>query len=161
MPDQQRRQGRGKLPWSLAALNEDLATQQAYDPRIGTTLDGAQAPIVVVADGTVAGQTFTSYNQTARPAGSSDPTQPSLIAGSVETGAPNSTLGDLHAEMDVIQQAANKNLTQGQDMTITVSGQSVCPYCRSNLGDMANCRRPKLVDCLRYRHRIRAYLGKK
>lgn len=36
------------------------------------------------------------------------------------------------------QQAANKNLTQGQDMTIVVRGQSVCSYCQSDLGDMAN-----------------------
>ena len=115
-------QNTAKLPWSLQALNQDLATQQAYDPRIGTTLPGAQAPIVVVADGTVAGQTITSYNQTARAAGSADPTQPSSISGLVEPGRPNSTLGDLHAEMDVIQQTADKNLTLGQDMSITVKG---------------------------------------
>jgi hypothetical protein len=47
-------------------------------------------------------------------------------------------MGDFHAEMDVIQQAADKNLTQGQDMSLTVRGQSICDYCRSNLGDMAD-----------------------
>ena len=123
---------------SMSKMKGDLAASQAYDARLGTTMEGANAPITVTADGTVAERTFSDTNQTARPTALADPSKQTLISESVAPGDPNSNMANAHAEIGVIQQAADAGFTKGQEMTIVVRGKDVCSFCQSDLGDMAN-----------------------
>lgn len=102
----------------------DLAAAQAHDPRIGTTLPGAPAPIVVTAEAHIGGRVFFDTNQTARPTHQARADRPTLIADRVEPGEPNSHMQNAHAEIGAIQQAFDAGLTQGQHMTLVVRGQA-------------------------------------
>jgi filamentous hemagglutinin len=113
-------------------LAGDLATSQAADPLIGTTLPGARAPVTVTAESTIGGKTIVDTNQTARPVTAADANKPTLIADLIPPGAPNSTMANAHAEVGLIQQAYDAGLTRGQPMTIVVRGEAVCTFCQSN-----------------------------
>ena len=94
--------------------------------------------IKVTADGYIGDHYFFDTNQTARPANLADPNQATIVAGKVEADQPNASMADAHAEIGVIQQAYNAGLTQGQDMTIVVRGETVCSYCAEQLGNAAD-----------------------
>lgn len=42
-----------------------------------------------------------------------------------------------HAEVGVIQQAFEKGMTKGREMTMTVSKEPVCGFCRGDVAAMA------------------------
>ena len=113
-------------------LAGDLATLQAADPLIGTTLPGARAPVTVTAESTIGGKTIVDTNQTARPVTAADANKPTLISDLIPPGAPNSTMANAHAEVGLIQQAYGAGLTRGQPMTIVVRGEAVCTFCQSS-----------------------------
>jgi filamentous hemagglutinin len=46
-------------------------------------------------------------------------------------------MASAHAEVGVIQQAYDRGLTKGRDMTMNVEGLKVCDYCKSDLVSMA------------------------
>jgi len=117
-------------------LNELLAAQRS-DPRIGTTLPGANASVVVTAESTIGGRTLFDTNQTARPSELADGSKRTLISDTVPPGDPNSTMANAHAEIGLIQQAFDAGLTRGQNMSIVVRGEAVCSYCQSNLSTAA------------------------
>lgn len=50
---------------------------------------------------------------------------------------PNGNMGTAHAEVGVIQQAFDKGMTQGREMTMSVGGKEVCNYCLSDVRVMA------------------------
>jgi hypothetical protein len=123
---------------TMPMLRNELLTQQAFDPRIGTTLEGAAGPIKVTADASVGRLEFFDTNQTARPSAVADPNRPTLIADLVPPKDPNSNMANAHAEVGVIQQAYERGVTRGADMSIVVRGQEpLCSYCASNVWDMA------------------------
>lgn len=117
-------------------LNELLAAQRS-DPRIGTTLPGANASVVVTAESMIGGRTLFDTNQTARPSELADGSKRTLISDTVPPGDPNSTMANAHAEIGLIQQAFDAGLTRGQNMSIVVRGEAVCSYCQSNLSTAA------------------------
>jgi hypothetical protein len=119
-------------------LGQQLATAQANDPQIGTTLSGASAPVKVTAEASVGGTTFFDVNQTARALTTEQASKPTLISDILAPGAPIGTYGDAHAEIGTIQQAYDAGLTEGQSMTIVVRGEQPCTYCISNLKVMAD-----------------------
>jgi filamentous hemagglutinin len=134
-----------------ARLADDLAAAQAKDPRIGTTLAGANAPVTVTAESNIGGRTLVDTNQTARPVTAADPNKPTLIADLVPPGNPNSNMANAHAEIGVIQQAYDAGLTHGQNMTIVVRGEAVCTFCRDSsslvaAADRAGLTRLEVVD---------------
>ena len=43
-----------------------------------------------------------------------------------------------HAEVGVIQQAFEKGMSQGREMTMSVSKEPVCGYCRGDIAAMAD-----------------------
>jgi hypothetical protein len=100
-------------------------------------------PPKVTAKATVGGSTFNDTNQGARVGG--DPNKPTLIADQVAAKKlkkpgkeyPNGNMADAHAEVGAIQQAFEAKATVGKDMKMTVTGQPVCPYCRSDIPKMA------------------------
>jgi filamentous hemagglutinin len=47
-------------------------------------------------------------------------------------------MASAHAEIGAIQQAYDMGLTQGTTMTINVTGQTVCSYCKSDIRHMAD-----------------------
>ena len=51
---------------------------------------------------------------------------------------PNGTVAESHAEIGVIQQAYNAGGTQGNDMSMTVSGKDVCGYCKGDIAAAAD-----------------------
>lgn len=40
---------------------------------------------------------------------------------------------DVHAEIDVLQQAYNAAKTQGADMAMSVAGKDVCGFCKGDI----------------------------
>jgi filamentous hemagglutinin len=125
-------------------LADDLAIAQAKDPRIGTTLPGANAPITVTAESNIGGRALFDTNQTARPSVLADPNKPTLISDLIPPGKPNSTMANAHAEVGLIQQAYDAGLTQGQNMTIVVRGEVVCTYCQQSTNLVAAADRAGL-----------------
>jgi filamentous hemagglutinin len=125
-------------------LADDLAVAQAKDPRIGTTLLGANAPVTVTAESNIGGRTLVDTNQTARPSTLADPNKSTLISDLVPPGKPNSTMANAHAEVGLVQQAYDAELTQGQSMTIVVRGEAVCTYCQQSTNLIAAANRAGL-----------------
>lgn len=139
-------------PASRERLRNDLLAAQATDPRIGTVLPGAKAPITVTAESNIGGRTLVDTNQTARPETMADPNKPTLVSDLVPPGKPNSTMANAHAEIGLIQQAFDAGLTRGQAMTIVVRGEEVCSYCKSTLtsaADRAGLNSLQVVDTVR------------
>jgi filamentous hemagglutinin len=134
-----------------AYLSSELQKAQIFDPRIGEILPGAKSPITVTADGSIDGKFIFDTNQTARPINLADKDKPTLISDLIPPGKPNSSMGNAHAEIGVIQQAYDAGLTQGKNMTIVVRGEAVCSYCQqsSNLiaaADRSGLNRLQVVD---------------
>jgi hypothetical protein len=125
-------------------LANDLAAAQAKDPRIGTTLPGANSPVKVTAESNIGGRTLVDTNQTARPVALADPNKPTLISDLVPPGKPNSTMANAHAEVGLIQQAYDAGLTKEQNMTIVVRGDTVCTYCQTSTNLIAAADRSGL-----------------
>ncbi|AXQ28041.1 LysM peptidoglycan-binding domain-containing protein [Solimonas sp. K1W22B-7] len=120
-------------------LKADLhaAELQRPHPLMGTTPPGALGPVTVVAESSVGGRRFTDVNPAARSQPLLEDGQ-SLVRDLVDTRNPNAYIGDMHAEVGNIHQAARVGVTQGQDMYMTVrtSGTKlpgVCDYCLDSM----------------------------
>ena len=50
---------------------------------------------------------------------------------------PNGNMADAHAEIGVMQQFSDLGNTKGKHMDLTVKGQEVCDYCKSDIKSMA------------------------
>ncbi|WP_445081760.1 cytidine deaminase-like fold-containing protein [Snodgrassella alvi] len=50
---------------------------------------------------------------------------------------PNSPMGNAHAEVGALQQAANKGLTEGADAVMKVTGKDIYGYCQKDIVAMA------------------------
>ncbi|WJV37730.1 hemagglutinin repeat-containing protein [Raoultella terrigena] len=103
------------------------------------------ANLKVVAKGNVDGAKFTDTNQGARPSNLADVNKPTLIDGRIQAKIdkqnkplPNGNMATAHAEVGVIQQAYEKGMSQGRDMTMSVSKEPVCGYCRGDIAAMAD-----------------------
>ncbi|WP_279894477.1 PAAR domain-containing protein [Pseudomonas sp. GD03842] len=99
---------------------------------------------VVFAEGWIREFTFRDVNQLARPSALADRNHLTLIAKLVEFKIlkyskphPNGNMATAHAEVGVIQQAYEKGLTRGADMTMNVTGRNVCSFCKTDLVAMA------------------------
>lgn len=97
---------------------------------------------VVTAQAEVGNAVFVDVNQTARTAANAQ--QPTLIADRVASKTqqqnkafPNGNMATAHAEIGAMQQAYNSGVTSGADMTLKVTGQSVCGFCRGDVAAMA------------------------
>jgi uncharacterized Zn-binding protein involved in type VI secretion len=106
-------------------------------------LNGRPKP-VVVAEGKVGNSVFRDVNQSARPSARANPDTRTLISNKVTARnlalgrpTPNGNMASAHAEVGVIQQAYDRGLTKGRDMTMNVAGKEVCGYCRSDVVSMA------------------------
>ncbi|WP_338554443.1 hemagglutinin repeat-containing protein [Pantoea agglomerans] len=103
------------------------------------------ANLKVVAKGVVDGAKFSDTNQAVRPSQLADFNKPTLINDVVQAKIdkrpdryyPNGNMGTAHAEVGVIQQAFDKGMTQGREMTMSVAGKEVCNYCLSDVRTMA------------------------
>uniref|UniRef100_UPI0036D3DE25 VENN motif pre-toxin domain-containing protein n=1 Tax=Pantoea sp. sgz302252 TaxID=3341827 RepID=UPI0036D3DE25 len=103
------------------------------------------ANLKVVAKGNVNGAKFTDTNQGARPSQLADFNKPTLINEVVQAkidkrpgkNLPNGNMGTAHAEVGVIQQAYDKGMTQGREMSMSVIGKEVCNYCLTDVRAMA------------------------
>ncbi|HDR2339087.1 TPA: VENN motif pre-toxin domain-containing protein [Enterobacter roggenkampii] len=103
------------------------------------------ANLKVVAKGNVDGVKFSDTNQGIRPSQLADFNKPTLINDVVQAkidkrpdkNYPNGNMGTAHAEVGVIQQAFDKGMTQGREMTMSVGGKEVCNYCLSDVRVMA------------------------
>jgi filamentous hemagglutinin len=95
--------------------------------------------IQVVADGSINGQVYIDTNQSARAAAAADADQATLVpadrvnARASTAGIVNGDMSTAHAEVGVIQQAYNAGVSQGADMTMTVTGMEVCSFCRGDI----------------------------
>ena len=103
------------------------------------------ANLKVVAKGNVDGAKFTDTNQGARPSNLADVNKPTLIDGRIQAKIdkqskplPNGNMATAHAEVGVIQQAYEKGMSQGRDMTMSVSKEPICGYCRGDIAAMAD-----------------------
>ena len=103
------------------------------------------ANLKVVAKGNVDGAKFSDTNQGARPSNLADVNKPTLIDGRIQAKIdkqnkplPNGNMATAHAEVGVIQQAFEKGMSQGRDMTMSVSKEPVCGYCRGDIAAMAD-----------------------
>ncbi|WP_275554334.1 VENN motif pre-toxin domain-containing protein [Mixta sp. Marseille-Q2659] len=103
------------------------------------------ANLKVVAKGNVDGTKFTDTNQGARPSNLADVNKPTLIDGRIQAKIdkqnkplPNGNMATAHAEVGVIQQAFEKGMSQGREMTMSVSKEPVCGYCRGDIAAMAD-----------------------
>ncbi|MCI1156202.1 hemagglutinin repeat-containing protein [Stenotrophomonas maltophilia] len=125
-------------------LKRQLIQAERHDPWIGTTLPGAEAPVTVTAEATVAGRMLKDTNQTARPTKLADADHPTLVADLLPPGAPNSSMKSAHAEIAVIQRAYEQGLTNAQKMLIVVRGEGVCSYCQRSDNLIAAAQRSGL-----------------
>ncbi|QBR51433.1 hypothetical protein E2F51_16265 [Erwinia sp. QL-Z3] len=103
------------------------------------------ANLKVVAKGNVDGAKFTDTNQGARPSNLAYVNKPTLIDGRIQAKIdkqtkplPNGNMATAHAEVGVIQQAFEKGMSQGRYMTMSVSKEPVCGYCRGDIAAMAD-----------------------
>ncbi|MEP8549947.1 hemagglutinin repeat-containing protein [Enterobacter mori] len=103
------------------------------------------ASLKVVAKGNVDGAKFIDTNQGARPSNLADANKPTLIDGRIQAKIdkqnkplPNGNMATAHAEVGVIQQAFEKGMSQGREMTMSVSKEPVCGYCRGDIAAMAD-----------------------
>lgn len=104
--------------------------------------NGGNKQPVVTAEGKVGDSTFSDVNQMAR--ANADPNQQTIISDRVAekvqaTGKdyPNGNMADAHAEIGVIQQAYDAGKTQGQSMSMNVTGKDVCGYCQGDIAAAA------------------------
>lgn len=102
------------------------------------------ANVKVVAKGNVDGNKFSDTNQGVRPPSLADINKPTLIDGRIQAkieklgkDMPNGNMATAHAEVGVIQQAYEKGMTLGREMTMTVSKEPVCGFCRGDVAAMA------------------------
>lgn len=99
----------------------------------------------VTAEAEVDGAIFKDTNQSSRPSDLADSNKPTLIADEVQIkidksnkDRPNGNMSTAHAEIGAIQQAFDAGKTQGKSMTMRVSGEPVCTYCRSDIRQAAD-----------------------
>ncbi|WJM80601.1 cytidine deaminase-like fold-containing protein [Pectobacterium brasiliense] len=103
------------------------------------------ANLKVVAKGNVDGAKFSDTNQGARPSNLADVNKPTLIDGRIQAkiekqskSLPNGNMATAHAEVGVIQQAFEKGMTKVREMTMSVSKEPVCGFCRGDVAAMAD-----------------------
>jgi RHS repeat-associated protein len=116
-----------------------------YTFETGPAIPGQNGNRKVSAVSTVKGRVFVDTNQGSRPAGLADVEKPTQIHDKIAQKEadnpgkqyPNGDMAHAPAEVGTIQQAIDAGATEGEDMTMTVAGENVCPYCRSDVRDMA------------------------
>ncbi|MCH4091115.1 cytidine deaminase-like fold-containing protein [Acetobacter sp.] len=131
----------GKIYESRKEVPENSSADSGNSEGAGGVKEAAK----VTAETEIGGQKISGINQTARDPSVSDPNKPTLIGDKIQakidaTGKPlpNGNMSTAHAEIEVIQKAFDAGLTKGHDMTIKVTGQPVCSYCRSDIRAMAD-----------------------
>ncbi|WDJ96367.1 hemagglutinin repeat-containing protein [Xanthomonas campestris pv. incanae] len=135
----------GKADAAAAAnLLNDLMKREAHDPLIGRILEPGRETVKVTAEASVAGKKIIDTNQMARPAAMADSSKSTLIADLIPPGAPNSNMGNAHAEIATIQRAYDSGLTQGQEMSMVVRGEQICSYCSQSTNLAAAAERSGL-----------------
>uniref|UniRef100_A6W0N3 Putative cytidine deaminase C-terminal domain-containing protein n=1 Tax=Marinomonas sp. (strain MWYL1) TaxID=400668 RepID=A6W0N3_MARMS len=124
----------------------------AKTPRVGDNSargvgpDGRSTTPKVTAEAEVDGVKFNDTNQNARPSEAANPNIPTLISDDIQVKIdknpdkpfPNGNMATAHAEVGAIQQAYDAGKTQGKNMTMRVTGEDVCDYCRSDLRKAAD-----------------------
>lgn len=147
----------GINPLTMEAMSESrAAARQAPRPRTqqqpappkqkengGTYVEKAPLPPPkVTATAKVNGQTFKGTNQQARE--NPDANRRTAAAERIEADKrykptnPNTNMANAHAEIEAMQKAYDAGITKGADMTIELTGQNMCTFCRSNVATMAN-----------------------
>jgi hypothetical protein len=119
--------------------------EPAEPPRAKVGIAVAAKPLpkpVVTATSTVNGREFKGTNQSARE--NPDPNKRTAIADEIESGKkfkegnPNTNMSNAHAEIEVMQKAHDAGIANGSNMTIQLTGQDMCGFCRSNVAAMAD-----------------------
>lgn len=112
-------------------------------PGNGTFVDKAPLPPPkVTAVATVGEHTFKGTNQEARE--NPEPGKRTAAADRIEDrkgfkpGNPNTNMANAHAEIEAMQKAYDAGVTKGAHMTIDLTGQNMCTFCRSNVAAMAD-----------------------
>ncbi|AMP00526.1 mafB19-like deaminase family protein [Collimonas arenae] len=120
------------------AATAPLLKQQLANESL--TASGANmSNIKVVAQGSVEGQVYIDTNQSARAVAAANPAESTLVpADRVNARAPtvgvvNGDMSTAHAEIGVIQQASNAGVANGANMTMTVTGEPICTFCRGDI----------------------------
>lgn len=95
--------------------------------------------IKVVAKGEVDGKMYIDTNQSARSPANANADKVTLVPPEkvadreLKKGLVNSNMANAHAEIGVIQQAFEEGVTKGKDMSLSVTGQAVCGFCRGDI----------------------------
>ncbi|EGV2902267.1 hypothetical protein JF527_005010 [Salmonella enterica] len=120
--------------WTNSSQPLDPKTPSA-NPKVTAELTDSQT-----------GAIFTDTNQGGRPDFFlGDASRPTLIHGRIVAkiesegrSFPNGNMATAHAEVGVIQQAFEQGITKGHDMTLTVSLEPVCGFCKGDIAAMAD-----------------------
>ncbi|WP_313656155.1 hemagglutinin repeat-containing protein [Pantoea sp.] len=123
-----------ELAWTNSSQPLDPKTPSA-NPKVTAELTDPQTGII-----------FTDTNQGSRPDFFlGDASRPTLINGRIVAKIeskgrtlPNGNMATAHAEVGVIQQAFEQGITKGRDMTLTVSLEPVCGFCKGDIAAMAD-----------------------
>ena len=95
----------------------------------------------------ITGKTFIDTNQGNRPDFYlGDASRPTLINDRIEAKIeknpskplPNGNMASAHAEVGAIQQAFEDGITVGKDMSMRVTKENICGYCRGDIAAMAD-----------------------
>ncbi|RLM10083.1 hypothetical protein BIY27_14990 [Gibbsiella quercinecans] len=117
-------------------------SSQPLDPKTPSANPKVTAELTDSQTGTI----FTDTNQGGRPDFFlGDASRPTLINGRIVAKIesegrtfPNGNMATAHAEVGVIQQAFEQGITKGRDMTLTVSLEPVCGFCKGDIAAMAD-----------------------
>lgn len=124
-------------PYVVAHVRE-VALYRRFDIR------GLRQEPVVFTNGNLQGVVIRDTNQGARAAKNADSSHLTRLSERVQardlkTGrsTPNGNMATAHAEIGLMQQAYEKGLTKGENLTMSVYGKEVCGYCRADIVPMA------------------------
>lgn len=118
-------------------------SSRVLDPKTHTSIPKVTAELT----DPLTGKTLKDTNQGNRPDYYlGDASRPTLINDIVQAKIdknpnkkyPNGNMATTHAEVGAIQQAYEQGLTQGRNMELTVKGDKVCDYCRSDVVKIAS-----------------------
>uniref|UniRef100_UPI0036D321DD cytidine deaminase-like fold-containing protein n=1 Tax=Pantoea sp. sgz302252 TaxID=3341827 RepID=UPI0036D321DD len=135
----------GNIDGSIVSPTQ-LATQNSshvLDRQTRTSIPKVTAELT----DTITGKTFIDTNQGNRPDFYlGDASRPTLINGRIESKIeknpgkylPNGNMASAHAEVGAIQQAFDNGITVGKDMSMRVTKEPVCGYCRGDIAAMAD-----------------------
>jgi hypothetical protein len=112
--------------------------QQLWDEQVAAAGIN-KSSLVVLADGKIEGRVYIDTNQTARPAVSANASEYTTVpadrvaARAAQWGIVNGDMATAHAEIGVIQQAVREGVAKGADLTMTVTGEPICSFCRGDI----------------------------